>query len=57
MLLVIVEFIYNNAKNVSIDYILFEFYCKYNLYVCFEDKIDSQSKFHLYNQQITELKK
>lgn len=39
-LLPITEFTYNSFKNVSINYILFEFNCEFHLYVIFEYEIN-----------------
>ena len=38
------EFIYNNAKNTSIDHMLFKFNCKYHLRVFYEEDFDPYSK-------------
>ena len=42
-----VEFAYNNAKNVNISYIFFEFNCNFYLYISFEEDIDLCLKFCL----------
>ena len=39
------EFAYNNAKNVSTGYTLFELNCGYHLYLCYEEDINPRSKF------------
>lgn len=38
-----VEFAYNNAKNINTSHILIELNCNYYLYVSFEDNIDCYS--------------
>lgn len=44
-LLFTAKFAYNNAKNASTGYMLFEFNCGYHCYVFFEDKIDLYLRF------------
>ncbi len=38
------KFVYNNAKNTSIGYILFKLNCDYHLRMMFEDKVDPHSR-------------
>ena len=39
-----VEFAFNNAKNVSMSYTSFELDCKYYLYIFYEKDLDLHSK-------------
>ena len=55
-LLPIVEFVYNNAKNISTGYILLKFNYKFHLQVLFKKDNDSQLQFRLANKLSNKLK-
>ena len=44
------EFVYNNAKNASINHTIFELNCILNPQVLFEGKVNSYSRSHLANK-------
>ena len=50
------EFAYNNAKNLSTSYKFFKFNCVYHLYVFFEDNVDSHSKFYSVKELVRKLR-
>lgn len=54
-LLLIVEFIYNNANNTSIGYMLFELNRGYYSYIPYKKDIDAQSKLNLVDDFLLEL--
>ena len=56
-LLLIAEFIYNNAKNVSIGYTPFELNCGYYPKVLFEKNIDFYSRSCFTDKLVEKLKK
>lgn len=50
------KFAYNNVKNVSISYTLFEFSYKYYSQIFFQEKANQIQKFELAKKLIKELK-
>ena len=55
-LLPIVEFVYNNAKNVSTSHTLFELNCGYHPRVFYEEEVDPRSQSKSAEELATELK-
>lgn len=55
-LLLIAEFTYNNAKNLSINHKLFELNYGYHLHVFFKDKVDPYLRSCLANKLAKELR-
>ena len=49
------EFTYNNAKNVNIGYMLFEFNCGYHLYIFYKKDFDSRSKLKIVKELSSKL--
>ena len=54
-LLPIAEFAYNNAKNASTGYTLFELNCGYHLWVSYKEDIDPRSKSKSADKLLAEL--
>ena len=54
-LLLIAEFAYNNTKNASTGYILFELNCKYHPHVFYEEDLDPCSKSRTVEELFFEL--
>lgn len=50
------DFTYNNAKNISANYIPLELYCGFYLQVLFEQDVDPSSRFCLVNKLADELR-
>lgn len=50
-----IEFIYNNTKNISTNYISFKFNYSYHPYVFFENKTNSYLKSYLTNKPAKKL--
>ena len=55
-LLMMAEFAYNNAKNASINYMLFEFNFGYHFQMSYEEEVDPYSKSKLVDKLSTELR-
>ena len=51
------EFTYDNAKNASIGYTLFELNCGFHLQVLFEKDIDHHFRSRLTNKLVNKLRK
>lgn len=51
-----IEFVYNNTKNASIDYIFIELNCKYYLFIFFKKDINFYSKSYSAKKQTKKLK-
>ena len=56
-LLPMAEFVYNNAKNVSIGYILFKLNCRYHPRISFKKDVDFRSKWMSASELLSELQK
>ena len=56
-LLLITEFVYNNAKNTSTEYTLFELNCSYHLWMSYKDDVNPNSKSKIADELSVELKK
>lgn len=54
--MLIAYFVYNNAKNANIFYILFKLNYGYYLCICFENKTNSCWKVYLTNKLVEELR-
>lgn len=52
--MIIVEFIYNNAKNTGIVYRFFKFNCRYNLHILYKENIKPYSQTKLVNNLLIE---
>lgn len=50
-----VEFAYNNTKNINTSYMLFEFNYKYHLYILFKENTDLWSKSLLADKLLSEV--
>ena len=50
------KFAYNNAKNASTGYILFELNCGYHLQMSYKDDVDPRSKSKLADKLSAELR-
>lgn len=50
------KFAYNNTKNTSTGYMLFELNCSYYPHVCFEDEFDPCSRTYLTNKLAKEFR-
>ena len=55
-LLLMAEFAYNNTKNVSTDYTLFELNYSYHPRMSYEEDVDSRSQFKLADELSAELR-
>ena len=55
-LLLIVEFAYNNVKQASMEYILFELNCKYCLHASYKENIDPCSRSKAVDKLTKELR-
>ena len=52
-----VEFAYNNAKNISTDHTSFEFNCGYHPRILFKKDVDPRSRLMLADELLLELRK
>ena len=56
-LLLMIEFAYNNTKNINTGHTAFELNCGYHLWVFYKDNIHPHPKSKLANELLTELQK
>ena len=50
------KFAYNNAKNINIGHIFFEFNCKYYLYIFYKENLNSYLKSKLQKNYLLSFK-